>query len=59
MGEFCAIASGRWEARSFNFVAPSDVGDKVYIVFAAAEGSSGTAYPGIDLVSLTDLAPCP
>lgn len=45
--------SGTWEQRSFSFVAPVGADTLPILVFRPTGSAAGTAYPGLDRVSLT------
>lgn len=53
LGQFALTTdTGTWEQRSLTFVAPAGADTLPILVFRPTGTSAGTAYPGLDLVSL-------
>jgi hypothetical protein len=60
LGQFALTSDpDAWEARSLTFVAPAAAGTLPVLVFKPVGTSAGTAYPGLDLVSLTATSTVP
>jgi uncharacterized repeat protein (TIGR01451 family) len=54
LGQFSPSITNQinWESRSFHFLAPTNTAGLPYMVFEPIATAGGTAYPGIDSVSL-------